>query len=198
MIFSLVYSYFLSQQSGKQLIVLIDEPELHMHPALQEQLVSFILKISVTAQVFISTHSPLLIKQLASNNTVKILILKNGCRLASMEERKLPYDSSNEINYIAFNLVTQEYHNELYEELKYKFGENIGYKEFDNKFFVQRHKEPPSYPWKELKNQVSLHTYLRNQIHHPQENGTLDKDELRISIERLRLFLSDGFYPSDL
>jgi len=75
MIFSLVYSYHMARQSGKQLIVLIDEPELHLHPALQEQLVSFILKTSKDSQIFMSTHSSLLIKQLSANDRVKIMIL---------------------------------------------------------------------------------------------------------------------------
>ncbi|MHB1315899.1 MAG: AAA family ATPase, partial [Christensenellales bacterium] len=65
MIFSLVYSYHMARQSGKQLIVLIDEPELHLHPALQEQLIVFILKISKDSQIFISTHSSLLILEMA-------------------------------------------------------------------------------------------------------------------------------------
>ena len=52
-------------------------------------------------------------------------------------ERKLTYISSNETNYLAFNLPTEEYHNELYEELKFKYAEDWTIKRFDNEFFIQ-------------------------------------------------------------
>ena len=42
MMFSLIYSFYMSKQSGKKLIILIDEPELHLHPRLQEKFVDFI------------------------------------------------------------------------------------------------------------------------------------------------------------
>lgn len=188
MIFSLIYSFNLSRQSGKQLIVLIDEPELHMHPTLQEQLISLILSMSKHAQIFLSTHSSLFIKQLASNNAVKIMIIKKNCQIAPMEERKLSYVSANEINFVAFDLATEEYHNELYEELKNRYGEDKQYKDFDNTFFIQEKKEKQQYPWKHNDNQVSIHTFIRNQIHHPNENGKTDTGDLRASIENMRSF----------
>ena len=64
MIFSLLYSFYLSQQSGKQLIVLIDEPELHLHPSLQENFVKVLLEFSKDAQIILTSQSPLFIKQL--------------------------------------------------------------------------------------------------------------------------------------
>ena len=62
MIFSLLYSFYLSQQSNKQLIVFIDEPELHLHPKLQEDFVKILLEFSKTAQIILTTHSPLFVK----------------------------------------------------------------------------------------------------------------------------------------
>jgi len=46
MIFALLYSFYLAQQGGKQLIILIDEPELHLHPRLQKKFIEFILEFS--------------------------------------------------------------------------------------------------------------------------------------------------------
>ena len=40
-------------------------------------------------------------------------------------------------------------------------------------------------------NQVSLHTFVRNQIHHRKENGTATIEDLQNSIKKMREFLSD-------
>lgn len=189
MIFALLYSYYMAKQSGKQLIVLIDEPELHLHPALQEQFVKFIIEISKETQVFLTTHSSLLIKQLAFNEKAKILILKNGPVVSTLDDRKLSYISCNETNYLAFNLATEEYHNELYEELKYLNGENKSLKDFDNDFFIQEKGELRDSPWKGNLNQVSIHTFIRNQIHHQKDNGKTDYVTLKESISKMRTFL---------
>lgn len=189
MMFSLIYSYYLSKQNGKSLIILIDEPELHLHPMLQEKFVDFLLEISKSSQIIITTHSPLLIKQFAYNEKVKNIILYKDRTVKDFAERKLTYISSNETNYLAFNLPTEEYHNELYEELKFKYAEDCTIKRFDNEFFVQTKKEKAEYPEKGIENRVSLHTYIRNQIHHRKENGIPDKDLLRKSIEVMRSYL---------
>ena len=39
MIFSLLMAFQLSKQSNKQLICILDEPELHLHPSLQQEFV---------------------------------------------------------------------------------------------------------------------------------------------------------------
>lgn len=44
MIFSLLYSYYLSKQNGKNMIILIDEPELHLHPKIQEKFMNFFIR----------------------------------------------------------------------------------------------------------------------------------------------------------
>ena len=189
MIFSLIYSYYMSKQNGKKLIILIDEPELHLHPKLQEKFVDFILEVSRDSQVILTTHSPLLIKQLSYNENIKNIILKKDKKIKEFEERKLSYISSNETNYLAFELPTEEYHNELYEELKMKFGEEMGIKKFDKEFFIKIKNEKGLYRWKNEENQVSLHTFIRNQIHHRKENGIVSIENLKESIEKMRTYL---------
>lgn len=188
MIFALLYAFYMAQQGCKQLIVLIDEPELHLHPTLQEKFVEFLLEVSKEAQVFLTTHSPLLIKQLAFNDKVRTLILKDGQDVSALAERKLPFISANETNFVAFNLATEEYHNELFEELKYLNGDTKSIKDFDNDFLVAAKSEPKDSPWKSSPNQVSKHTFIRNQIHHQKDNGKTDYQELKSSIEKMRTF----------
>jgi AAA15 family ATPase/GTPase len=188
MIFALLYSFYMAQQGGKQLIILIDEPELHLHPTLQEKFVEFLLEISKDAQVFLTTHSPLLIKQLAFNNNVQTLILKDGQDVSALADRKLSYISANETNFIAFNLATEEYHNELFEELKYINGDTKAIKTFDNDFFVTANGESKTSPWMGNANEVSEHTFIRNQIHHQKDNGKTEYQKLKASIEKMRTF----------
>lgn len=188
MIFSLLYSFFLAQQSGKQLIVLIDEPELHLHPTLQEKFIEFLLEFSKSAQIFITSHSPLLVKQLSYNEKVKMRILQNGSEVLDIGKRVLPYISANETNFIAFNLATEEYHNELYEELKSLHGVSKDYRLFDGDFFVTMKGELKNSPWKGNQNEVSEHTFIRNQIHHQKDNGKTEYIALKSSIEKMRSF----------
>ena len=191
MIFALLYSFYLAQQSGKQLIVLIDEPELHLHPRLQEKLVEFLLEFSKKAQLLLVSHSSLLVKQLSENNKVKVRVLENnGQKISEIENRVLPYVSANETNFLAFNLATEEYHNELYERLKSLYGKDKGYQLFDNNFFVVMKGEPQDSPWKKIQNKVSVHTFIRNQIHHQIENDKADYDALKSSIKKMRSFFS--------
>lgn len=178
MIFSLLQAFYLSQQSGKQLICLLDEPELHLHPALQEQFVKILLEFSKTSQIILSTHSPLFIKQLSVNEKVGIEILgkdKGSPRSIPMEERVLPYISSNEVNYLAFGLATPEYHDELYGHIqetqqKYTEAEMIAYLNSKGQQSVRK--------WSPQKNgfslgdkDVPLQVFIRNKIHHPENRA---------------------------
>lgn len=193
MIFSLIYSFYLAKQSGKDLLILIDEPELHLHPSLQEKFVDFLLEFSKDSQIFLTSHSPLLIKQLSYNEFVRISIMESGNQLLEIEKRVLPYISANETNFLAFNLPTEEYHNELWEELKIR-DDNLrtsplNLKDFDYYFFQQGKGETASYPYNSTPNQVSIHTHLRTQIHHRGTAGKADIKKIKDSIEKMRSFL---------
>lgn len=196
MIFSLLYSFYLSQQSGKQLIVFIDEPELHLHPKIQEDFVKILLEFSKSAQIILTTHSPLFVKQVLYNDKVQVNVLtkeSGEVNIAKIEDRLLPYLSANEINFLAFGLPTEEYHNELYEELKIRDDNTrtspLNLKDFDTNFFQTTKSEPANFPYNGTQNQVSIHTHLRTQIHHRGTAGKADITEIKNSIEKMRGFL---------
>ncbi len=195
MVFCLLYSFYLAQQSEKQLIVFIDEPELHFHPKLQEDFVKVLLELSKTSQIFLSTHSPLFVKQTLYNERVKVGVLKRNeseIEMVKMDKMVLPYVSANEINFVAFDLPTEEYHNELYEELKIRSDDGrsapLNIKDFDINFFQRSKSETANYPYKGELNQISIHTDIRTKIHHRGKFGTSDIKEIKRSIERMRSF----------
>lgn len=189
MVFSIFYSFYLAKQSGKQLIILIDEPELHLHPRLQEKFVAFLLEFSKDTQIILTSHSSLLLKQLSENSNVKVRVLEsNGLKVSEIGKRVLSYISANETNFLAFNLATEEYHNELYEELKSLHGISKPIKTFDNDFFVTEKGESKDSSWMGNKNEVSVHTFIRNQIHHQKDNGKSSYADLKSSIEKMRSF----------
>lgn len=194
MIFSFIYSFYLSKQTGKQLILLIDEPELHLHPALQADLVKLLLEYSKSAQIIFTTHSALLIKQLFSNSNVKTHVLsknKNDMNVLPINQRVLPYVSANEVNYLAFGLATEEYHNELYGHLQEK-SEKYKIDEFDAYLVKQKINKEKQWTKKGSNGshepkKVTLQTYIRNFIHHPENriNEAYTLDEIRNSIEQM-------------
>ena len=189
MIFSLLYSFYLSRQGDKQLIILIDEPELHLHPKLQSDFMVLLTELSKNAQIIITTHSPLLVKQSMENKFISIRTLLNDSETISvdnLDQPVLPYNSANEINFIAFGLATEEYHNELYEELKRQNGANQSIKAYDIQYFQQTAGQTKDSAWKGNSNEVTRHTFIRNQIHHRAENGKASYEEIEESINVMR------------
>ena len=200
MIFSLLYSFYLSGNSRKDQIILIDEPELHLHPKLQKAFVEVLLEFSKTAQVILTTHSPLLVKQVLCNDYTKVVALNkttSSVIICPLEERFLSYNSANEINFVAFGIPTEEYHNELYEELKIRHGERLKLKDFDIHYFQSDGRnELPEYPYNGSDNQVSIHTHLRTQIHHRGANGAASINQIEQSIIKMRQYLKESNDPS--
>lgn len=213
MVISLLFLETMAEISKEDIILLIDEPELHLHPSLQNNFIDHIASSSDKNQALLSTHSPLFVKQTLNSKYDKIQIhcLKKDneeVKILELEKRVLPYVSANEINFIAFGLATEEYHNELYNEIEINFWndpnndfktlkQNGSYDNndcrqivFDNEFFSKSKQESINSPFKTTQNKVTSHTYIRNKIHHSKENGgSPTEQELKLSIEKMRSFL---------
>lgn len=116
-----VYSQIDKHEDGgasKPILFFIDEPETFLHPQAQDKLLNSLEKISESSQVFITTHSPYLLKNFnKENHSLKIFSREEReCRaLESVDLNLFPYSPSwGEINYVAFNVVSKDFHNELF------------------------------------------------------------------------------------
>lgn len=212
MVFSLLFLETMAEISKESILILIDEPELHLHPSLQNNFIDHIISTFNKNQFLLSTHSPLFVKQTLNNEDDKIQIhcLKKENEeviILKLEDRVLPYVSANEINFIAFGLATEEYHNELYNEIETNFWNDVNndlktlktsgtYDKndgrqivFDNEFFNKKNHETIDSPFMMTQKKVTRHTHIRNKIHHSRENGGLPTMlELDESIKKLRIF----------
>ncbi len=193
MFLALIAQHKLSLQSGKKLLMLVDEVELNLHPRLQRMLVELLLEISKDAQVIITSHSPELVKDLRKNNAHKVnAVVREDARISVNPIKKyvLPLPTVSETNYVAFNLASMEYFIELYNQ----FGENNGLDSvgaIDRAFAVA---DAELVEWERedgQKQRLSVYSCIRNKFHHPnnQRNDSkfkMDYDSLAEAIDFLR------------
>lgn len=162
-------------------IVLIDEPEISMHPRWQCKIFSFYSDLFKTeteqkSQIFFATHSEYVLKE-AMDNGAKIIVLTetdDGLKRHDIEDKYvLPYGPTYaEIKYLAFNIPTIELHDELYGYIqdKNKYENVKALEEFFCSCGIELCKS-----WSILSCGAfgpvmpsSLMTYIRNYYHHPE------------------------------
>jgi len=100
-------------------VILIDEPEISLHPTWQSKLKDFLLEIfkDSDVQIIIATHSPYIFKNLNEDNEVCIKIdrTKDESKKVSLIFPNVPYNPSvNLINYLAYGIASELLHIELY------------------------------------------------------------------------------------
>ena len=189
--------------SKKPIFFFIDEPETFLHPMGQDRMLVAFEKLTGKHQIFITTHSPYLLKKF-KKDTHKLMIfekdkngnnnLQNDSQILSLFGNSSP--TWGEINYFAFGVLSVEFHNELYGFLQAKAIDedqnNYYEKNFDqwlvSKDFVadktyNRQKNNGTID----KNKRTLPTYIRNLIHHPENdhNKKYTDEELKNSTEKM-------------
>ncbi|MDO4276522.1 MAG: AAA family ATPase [Eubacteriales bacterium] len=113
-------------------IVLVDEPELSMHPKWQQKVLQYYRSLfnkngSQDAQMIIATHSEYVLRSaLEDRDNVLIIVLNdNNGTIHSKNITAptiLPTITSAETNYLAFGILSVHYHIELYGYLQNKTG----------------------------------------------------------------------------
>ena len=103
------------------IIFAFEEPESHLHPDDQVKVYEDLKSKLSGYQVLITTHSPYIVKELTAEDNTKVIIVTKD---KDTHETVIPnetevrcirnYVSMNEINYIAFEDASIEYHIELF------------------------------------------------------------------------------------
>lgn len=186
--------------SKQSLIVLIDEPELHLHPKLQSALCDHLVEMSSDIQVVSSTHSPVLFRNVFSTPSAKLLITeKQGLQVRAHDAHALGFGhlkwspSWGEICYLAYDLPTVEFLDDLYstveDGLKVNPWDRVSQDDVEQ-WLIERG-ESFEKQWRNGKTGAvkdeTLITYVRNSVHHPDNPARpgYTQAELRESIRRL-------------
>ena len=179
-------------QNTTSIIYAIEEPETSQHAEHQKILIDALKDLagSENTQVILTTHSASIVKKLEFDH-IKLITENDGVRnVSNVEPNQLPYPSLNEVNFVAFGDVSEEYHNELYGFIE---GEGL----LDN---YKDGKTTMPYV-KELRNggtanqDIILTEYVRHQIHHPENTRNVRFTEMQLSesVRLMRTFIEDNF-----
>ena len=178
--------------------ILIDEPELSMHPKWQGKALPFYRGLFTyngiqNAQMILATHSEYIIKSaLADPDNVLVIVLKNDNGVVVPTRITaptiLPSISNAEVNYNAFGVLSTDYHIQLYGYLQ-SIIHKATIKDCDA-YIAQSPFYNPSIHSKPSPNPrgpqyTTLPTYIRNAIDHPNSGNKYTEDELEKSIELL-------------
>lgn len=182
-------------------IILIDEPEISLHPAWQVKLKDFLLEIfsSYDVQIIIATHSPYIFQRLNDANEVCIKIDRNQpqSRKIQINFPNLPNfkPSVNLISFLAYGIVSEALHIELYTLLQIRENRDFIRNSPGNQDGIENWlqddaggnipiaqtftKTGKNHPTSE-----TLMTWIRNKIHHSSEQArpNFTEQDLKTSV----------------
>ena len=178
-------------------IVLIDEPELSLHPKWQDKILQYYRNLftnngSQFAQIVVATHSKYLLRAaLKERDDVLVIVLIESEGHIEAKKITIPYIlpivTLAETNYIAFGIASNDYHIQLYGYLQSKTGKSK-IKECDEYiencplYDATKYAKPSSYGTTQYQ---TLPTYIRNSIDHPDSGNVFTSEELECSIKFL-------------
>ena len=183
-------------------ILLIDEPELSMHPKWEQKILGFFTNLFVEngkqkTQIFFATHSEQVVKKALDNmDNNLVVVLSRGIDGVTSRNLtapdKLKVITSAEANYLAFGLYTSDYHIQLYGTLQVQEDKEY-IKDCDTYITTtaEYKSDEASYSkqWKyKGTTYTTLPTYVRNKIDHPDngQNYMYTDEELEKSTNLLR------------
>jgi predicted ATP-dependent endonuclease of OLD family len=161
-------------------ILLMDEPETHLHPQAQLNLRKELNKITSkqnSTYVIYATHSNYLIDKSNLNRNFKVF--KENNEKTKVERIERTSSSYSEVNFEVFDIPTTDYHNELYGYLEEVDNAKLQGLDQDRQWIDSRNNNTYN---------VSLPKYIRHSIHHPENtlNRKFTEAQLKKSIKILR------------
>jgi predicted ATP-dependent endonuclease of OLD family len=177
------------ETNAASVIYAIEEPETSQHTENQRKLIHALTELTriPNTQVIITTHSAQIVRELNQYN-IRIVRKRDGEKVVeNVSQNQLPYPSLNEVNYLAFSEISEEYHNELF-----------GYID-EQRWFNEYKAGKPTRTYIRLfrngttkEEQKILSEYIRHVIHHPENtnNPRFTLKELQESIDLMRAFIS--------
>lgn len=88
-ILSILETYVQISESKVKYILLIEEPEVYLHPELQRRMIDTLIRISKDNQVVFTSHSPITVSNLSDKN-IKLVEKENGqARVSSICPKKV-------------------------------------------------------------------------------------------------------------
>jgi len=186
-------------------IILIDEPELSLHPKWQLKYLDFLRELFnntgdvADIQFLIATHSPFVLKEVLRED-VAIFVFNKGADGKILVQNTcdkdfgiLKRDSTwGEICYFSYDLPTVEFHDDLYSTIedKLKITPTQEISQVDVENWLGSNGQSKEIKWLSSVNgpqEETLMTYIRNRIHHPDniERPKYSPEQLRESIKRM-------------
>jgi predicted ATP-dependent endonuclease of OLD family len=175
-------------RTSPSIVYAIEEPETSQHTEHQKKLMAALLTLSQAenTQILLTTHSAVAVKELKFEHIRLIAQTGENKTVEEVVPNQLPYPSLNEVNFLAFNEVSEEYHNELY-----------GFIEAEGWLNTYKTGKPTMNYNKNLRDgntrveQIILTEYIRHQIHHPENtnNARFTGEQLIQSINLMRNFI---------
>jgi predicted ATP-dependent endonuclease of OLD family len=175
-------------------ILLLDEPETHLHPKAQEDLLNELIKITKSSKnniVYFATHSNFMIDKELLNRNIKVEKPEDSTIITPFKGKPSSYAS---VNYDVFDIISTDYHNELFAKA-YDLSKEKDLTKFDKKITElndDAYKIDKEYiQGKDKQFDCTLCTYIRHQIHHPENelNKRFTEHELEKSIKVLLLVI---------
>lgn len=179
-------------------IILIDEPEISLHPIRQERLRELLLELfdQLNIQIILTTHSPYIFRKVNDDNWKEVCIKVDSSTTKSCKVQiTFPWlkytPSPNYISYVAYGIYNKELHIELYEQLLIKYRKNwpsgldkyLKKKKNINEPIKQRFTKQGE----SIETEETIMTRIRNKIHHPTETNrpNYNDEDLKESIDRM-------------
>ncbi len=195
-------------------VLLLDEPETHLHPKAQEYLLTQLVNITNTSKnnlVFFATHSNYMVdkKDLGRYYRVEKNKDENSNEHTEIKQFDNQQTTYAEVSYRVFDVLDEQYHNEMYDKLRDAFIkdknsqekdeakhiDSLGIKPFDEQYFSQLKKLQKNYKDTSKPNnknaKVTLPTFVRNCIHYPANKKSDFEEKLKESIDTLYDYVSE-------